>query len=74
MVHQVHHARVLSVLDPVKETLRGAGHAPPRHSEQAVLDGMSVRQEVLDQSGTADALAVLGLGDDVPRFEAEAMD
>ncbi|MCY0929160.1 hypothetical protein OTB20_23770 [Streptomyces sp. H27-H1] len=28
----------------------------------------------LDQRGSADALAVLGLGDDVPRFEAEAMD
>jgi hypothetical protein len=35
---------------------------------------MSVRQEGLDQSGSVDALAVLGLGDDVPRLEAEAMD
>ncbi|WP_328791418.1 MULTISPECIES: hypothetical protein [unclassified Streptomyces] len=65
---------MLSVLDPAKETLCGAGHTPPRHSERAVLDGMPVRQEGLDQSGSADALAVLGLGDDVPRFEAEAMD
>ncbi|MGO4462966.1 hypothetical protein AB4039_37655 [Streptomyces sp. M-16] len=66
--------RECSRLDPAKETLRGAGHTPPRHSEQAVLDAMSVRQEGLDQSGSADALAVLDLGDDVPRFEAEAMD
>ncbi|CAL9593651.1 hypothetical protein SUDANB120_05298 [Streptomyces sp. enrichment culture] len=47
---------------------------PPRHSEPAVLDGMSVREERLDQYGSADALAVLGLGDDVPRLAAEAME
>ncbi|WP_329143032.1 hypothetical protein OIU91_04775 [Streptomyces sp. NBC_01456] len=31
------------------------------------------RQEILDRDGSADAPAVLDLGDDVPRFEAVAM-
>ncbi|MGW0538305.1 hypothetical protein [Streptomyces sp. NPDC003032] len=70
---RVHTARVLSVLDPAKETLCAAGRYCFRHSEQAVLDGMPVRQEIFDRDGSADALAVLDLGDDVPRFEAVAM-
>ncbi|MGW0576369.1 hypothetical protein ACWD25_10445 [Streptomyces sp. NPDC002920] len=71
---QVHTARVLSVLDPAQETLCVAGHYHFRHSEQAVLEEMPVRQEILDRDGSADALAVLDLlGDDVPRFEAVAM-
>ena len=73
VVQQVHTAPVLSVLDPVKETLCVAGHYHFRHSEQAMLDGMLVRQEVLNRSASADALAVLDLGDDVPRFETVAM-
>ncbi|WP_434598231.1 hypothetical protein [Streptomyces sp. A5-4] len=72
-MQQVHTARVLSVLDPAKGTLCVAGRYHFRHSEQAVLDGMPVRQEILDRDGSADALAVLDLGDDVPRFEAVAM-
>lgn len=70
---QVHTARALSVLNPAKETLCVAGHYHFRHSEQAVLDGMPVRQEVLDRDSSADALGVLDRGDDVPRFEAVAM-
>ncbi|WP_171059983.1 hypothetical protein [Streptomyces montanus] len=70
---RVHTARVLSALDPAKETLCVAGHYHFRHSEQAVLDGMPVHQEILDRDGSADALAVLDLDDDVPRFEAVAM-
>ncbi|MFJ9893633.1 hypothetical protein ACIQPR_09900 [Streptomyces sp. NPDC091280] len=65
--------RVLSVLGPAKETLCVAGHYHFRHSEQAVLVGMPVRQEILDRDSSADALGVLDLGDDVPRFEAVAM-
>ncbi len=34
---------------------------------------MPVRQEILDRDGFADALAVLDLGYDVPRFEPVAM-
>lgn len=70
---RVHTARVLSVLDPAKETLCVAGHYHFRHSEQAVPDGMPARQEILDRDSSADALAVLDLGDDVPRFKAVAM-
>ncbi|MEV7960287.1 hypothetical protein [Streptomyces sp. NPDC088141] len=70
---QVHTARVLSVLDPAKETLCVAGHYHFRHSERAVLDGMPVRQEILDRDGSADALAVLDLGGSAPYFEAVAM-
>ncbi|MDL5199725.1 hypothetical protein [Streptomyces sp. ALI-76-A] len=43
---QVHTARVLSVLDPAKETLCVTGHYHFRHLEQAVLDGMPVRQDL----------------------------
>ncbi|MFE0138752.1 hypothetical protein ACFWY6_45555 [Streptomyces sp. NPDC059037] len=70
---RVHTARVLSVLDPAQETLCAAGRYCFRHSEQALLDGMPVRQEIFDRDGSADAMAVLDLGDDVPRFEAVAM-
>ncbi|WP_405775858.1 hypothetical protein [Streptomyces sp. NBC_01538] len=70
---QVHTSRVLSVLNPAQETLCVAGHYHFPHSEQAVLDGMPVRQEILDRDSSADALAVLDLGDDVPRFESVAM-
>lgn len=34
---------------------------------------MPVRQEIFDRDDSADALAVLDLDDDVPRFEAVAM-
>ncbi|MFC8125429.1 hypothetical protein [Streptomyces sp. NPDC057302] len=70
---RVHAARVLSVLDPAKETLCAAGRDCFRHWEQALLDGMPVRQEIFDRDGSADAMAVLDLGDDVPRFEAVVM-
>lgn len=70
---QVHTARALSVLNPASETLCVAGHYHFRHSEQAVLDGMPVRQEILDRDSSADVLGVLDLADDVPRFEAVAM-
>ncbi|WP_433855215.1 hypothetical protein [Streptomyces kronopolitis] len=70
---RVHTARVLSALDPAKGTLSVAGYYHFRHSERSVLDGIQVRQEILDRDGSADALAVLDLGDDVPRFEAVAM-
>ncbi|MFF4410707.1 hypothetical protein [Streptomyces sp. NPDC001404] len=66
-------ARVFSVLDPANETLYVAGHYHFRRSEQVVLDGMPVRQEIFDRDDSADALVVLDLGDDVPRFEAVAM-
>ncbi|ELP65661.1 hypothetical protein ACOT81_38890 [Streptomyces sp. WI04-05B] len=69
----MHTARALSVLNPASETLCVAGHYHFRHSEQAVLDGMPVRQEILDRDSSADVLGVLDLADDVPRFEAVAM-
>ncbi|MFG2684197.1 hypothetical protein [Streptomyces sp. NPDC048392] len=69
---RVHIERVLSVLDPAKETV--CCRAPPLPAlGAAVLDGMPVRQEILDRDGSADALAVLDLGDDASRFEAVAM-
>ncbi|UQA91379.1 hypothetical protein [Streptomyces halobius] len=58
---------------PAKGTPCVAGHYHFRHSKRSVLDGIQVRQEILDRDGPADALAVLDLGDDVPRFEAVAM-
>ncbi|MER6519984.1 hypothetical protein ABT246_24410 [Streptomyces sp. NPDC001553] len=61
------------MLDPAKGTLYVAGPHRFRYAEQAVLDGMPVRQEILDRDGSADAPAVLDLGDDVPHFEAVAM-
>ncbi|MFJ8027799.1 hypothetical protein [Streptomyces sp. NPDC096311] len=70
---RVHTARVFLVLDPANETLCVPGHYHFRHSEQAVLDGMPVRQEIFDRDDSADALVVLDLGDDVPRFEAVAI-
>ncbi|MGW3974224.1 hypothetical protein ACWEFD_33645 [Streptomyces ardesiacus] len=49
------------------------GHYHFRHSEQAVLDGKPVLQEIFDWDDSADVLAVLDQDNDVPRFEAVAM-
>ncbi|MEU7155989.1 hypothetical protein AB0A98_06030 [Streptomyces chrestomyceticus] len=68
----MHTARAPSVLDLTKEALCVAGHHCFRHLGQAVFDG-PVRQESSDRDGSADALAVLALGGDVPCFEAAAM-
>lgn len=73
-----HTERVLSVLDPGKETLLVSGHYHFRHSEHAVLrrtmaDGgtqaVPVRQEILDRERTAGCFAVLDLGGSVPLLE-----
>lgn len=73
-----HTERVLSVLDPTKETLLVSSHHPFRHSEQATVQRWStdshperlrVRQEVLDREWMPGALAVLDLSGPLPHLE-----
>lgn len=74
-----HTDRVLSVLDPGKETLLVSGHYHFRHSERAILrraaanggpQAIRVRQEILDRERTLGCLAVIDLSGAVPHFEA----
>lgn len=74
-----HTERVLSVLDPGRETLLVSGRYHVRHSERVVLqrvtaDGtpqpVPVRQEILDRERTPGCLAVLDLSGPAPVFEA----
>ncbi|WP_371792880.1 hypothetical protein OG285_31560 [Streptomyces sp. NBC_01471] len=50
-----------------------AEHYRFRYSEQELLDGMPVRHETLDRDSSAGVLAVFGLSDSAPCFEAVAM-
>lgn len=61
------------MLDPDKEMLCVAEHYRFRYSEQELLDGMPVRHETLDRDSSAGVLAVFGLSDSAPCFEAVAM-
>ncbi|GAA3137882.1 hypothetical protein JOF29_000138 [Kribbella aluminosa] len=74
-----HTERVLSVLDPGKETLTVSGRYHLRHSERTILrrgtaDGATqpvpVRQEILDRERTPGCFAVLDLRGPVPLLEA----
>jgi hypothetical protein len=74
-----HTERVLSALDPGKETLLVSGHYHFRHSERAVLrratadsgtQVVPVRQEILDRERTLGCFAVIDLSGHVPFFEA----
>ena len=78
LAQREHTARVLSVLDPDKETLLVSGHYHFRHSEQAVLErwddnqrivSLRVRQEILDRERMPGSLAVLDLTGDAPQLE-----
>ncbi|QNE18165.1 hypothetical protein F1D05_10005 [Kribbella qitaiheensis] len=74
-----HTDRVLSVLDPERETLIVSGRYHLRHSERSVFrrataDGSTqavpIRQEILDRERTPGCLAVLDLSGPLPVFEA----
>ncbi|WP_284982290.1 metallophosphoesterase [Arthrobacter sp. efr-133-TYG-118] len=77
MAQREHTARVLSVLDPGKETLLVSGHYHFRHSERAILERLSdgevvslpVRQEILDRERMPGSLAMLDLTGDAPQLE-----
>ncbi|WP_216363225.1 hypothetical protein, partial [Arthrobacter sp. Hiyo1] len=77
LAQREHTSRVLSVLDPTKETLLVSGHYHFRHSERAALERLSdgevvslpVRQEILDRERTPGSLAVLDLTGETPRLE-----